>query len=289
MDNKILLLGANGLIGYGITKYLFSKKVNLIAAVRTKKNKFSKNINFYYYNNLEKIKSFENIEKIIKLSNPDFIINCAGITKHIKKNNNKILNIELPKFIIKIKKKYKFRFIHITTDCVFDGKKGDYKESSITNAKDIYGNSKAIADKFLIKSRNAIILRTSTLGFEIKSKNGLLEWFLSKKKMCYGFKNAYFSGLTTLELAKIIYKFVLKKQLIKRGLYNLSGPKINKFELLNIIKDIYNKDIDILEENQFRIDRSLNSNKFIKLTKYKKKSWKKMFLEYKKFHDKQFI
>ena len=182
MRNKILLLGANGLIGYGITKYLYSKKVNLIAAVRTKKNKFSKNINFYFYKNLDKKKSFENIEKVIKLSNPDFIINCAGITKHIKNNNNKILNIELPKFIIKINKKYNFRFIHITTDCVFDGKKGDYKESSKTNAKDLYGNSKAIADKFLIKSRNAIILRTSTLGHEIKSKNGLLEWFLSKKK-----------------------------------------------------------------------------------------------------------
>ena len=289
MSKKILILGANGLIGNGITKYLFSKKVNLIAAVRTKKNKFSKNINFYYYKNLEDIKSFKNIEKIIKLFNPDFVINCAGITKHIKKNNNKILNIELPKFIIKIKKKYKFRFIHITTDCVFDGKKGDYKESYITNAKDKYGNSKAIADKFLIKSGKAIILRTSTLGFEINSKNGLLEWFLSKKKMCYGFKNAYFSGLTSLELAKIIYKFVLNKQLIKRGLYNLSGPKINKFELLNIIKNIYKKNIDILEENQFRIDRSLNSNKFIKLTKYKKKSWKKMFLEYKKFNIKKFI
>ena len=102
-----------------------------------------------------------------------------------------------------------------------------------------------------------------------------------KKKMCYGFKNAYFSGLTSLELAKIIYKFVLKKQLIKRGLYNLSGPKINKFELLNIIKNIYKKNIDILEENQFRIDRSLNSNKFIKLTKYKK--LEKNVLEYKNF------
>ena len=85
MSNKILILGANGLIGNGITKYLFSKKVNLIAAVRTKKNKFSKNINFYYYKNLEDIKSFNNIEKIIKLFNPDFVINCAGITKHKKK------------------------------------------------------------------------------------------------------------------------------------------------------------------------------------------------------------
>ena len=87
-------------------------------------------------------------------------------------------------------------------------------------------------------------------------------------------------------MAKIIYKFILIKKIIKEGIYNLSGPKINKYDLLQIIKKIYNKKILIKPDHKFKVNRSLNSNKFIEISKYKKKSWKKMLLEYKKFNDK---
>ena len=275
MHNKILILGANGLIGNGLTEYFRTKNINLFLVVRSKKKEFSKNLKYYYCNNLTSEKSLINIEKIISKIKPDCIINCIGITKHINRKNNKILNIHLPKFLSSIKKKYKFTFIHITTDCVFDGKEGGYDETSTPNSKDNYGKSKALADQFLKKHKQTIILRTSTIGREIKTKNGLLEWFLSRKKNCYGFKNAYFSGLTTLELAKIIYKFILIKKIIKEGIYNLSGPKINKYDLLQIIKKIYNKKILIKPDHKFKVNRSLNSNKFIKISKYKKKKLEK--------------
>lgn len=286
MDEKIIILGANGLIGNGLTKYFSTKNIQLHAMVRSQKKKFCKNISYHYCNNLISKKSLIKIEKIITKVKPNYVINCIGITKHIKNSNNKLLNIDLPKFLSAKVKKYNFKFIHITTDCVFDGKQGNYFEKSKTNANDKYGTSKALADKFLYKKKQTIILRTSTIGREIKSKNGLLEWFLSCKKSCYGFKNAYFSGLTTLELAKIIYKYIIKKKLISRGIYNLSGPKINKSDLLNVIKDVYKKNILILPNYKLQIDRTLNSDKFIKISNYKKKSWKKMLLEYKKFNEK---
>ena len=149
--------------------------------------------------------------------------------------------------------------IHITSDCVFNGKKGNYDENHNTNAEDHYGISKAKADQLLIKNSGVIILRTSTIGHEIKTKKGLLEWFLSQKKNVNGFKKAYFSGPTTLELSKIIYAYIIKKKVIKSGLYNIAGPKINKYKLLQIIKKIYNKNIIIKKEHKFKIDRSLNA------------------------------
>lgn len=286
MTKKILILGANGLIGNGLTKYFSQKNNPLIAVIRSKNQKFQKNLKYAYCGNLKSKKSFVSINEIIEEVRPDYLINCIGITKHYGNKSKDLLNIELPKAILKFQKKYKFNFIHITTDCVFDGLNGNYTEKIKPNAKDSYGISKSTADKILYKSQKCIIIRTSTIGKELKTSNGLLEWFLSKKKKCLGFKNAYFSGLTTLELSKILHRYIIKKKRLKEGIYNLSGPKINKYDLLNIIKNVYKKNILILPNYKLQIDRSLNSDKFIKISKYKKKSWKKMLLEYKKFYEK---
>ena len=289
MSKKILILGANGLIGNGITKYLQTRNLNIFAAVRSNKKVFSKKTPFFLYKDLNSKKSINNIEKLIKKIKPDFVINCIGVTKHIKSQNHKLINIYLPKILLKLKKKSFFNLIHITTDCVFDGKKGNYKETSLMNAKDKYGNSKIISDKFLVKSNSVTIIRTSTIGHEITTKRGLLEWFLSQKKICYGYKNAFFSGLTTLELAKIIYKYFIVKKPVKYGIYNLAGPKISKFNLLTKIKKIYDKDILIKPDYKLRIDRSLNAKKFKLITKYKKLSWNRMLKDYKKFYKKNYV
>lgn len=289
MTKKILILGANGLIGNGITNYLKTKNLRIFAGIRSKEKAYSKKISFVFYKNLNSKKSINDIEKLIKKINPDYVINCLGITKHIKSKNQNLLNIYLPEIMLKLKKKFYFNLIHITTDCVFDGKKGNYRETSFMNAKDKYGNSKIKSDYFLIKSNEVMVIRTSTIGYEITTKRGLLEWFLSQKKICNGYKNAFFSGLTTLELAKIIYKFFISKNNIKCGIYNLAGPKISKFELLKKIKKIYNKDILIKPDYKLKINRSLNSKKFELITKYKKLSWDKMLKDNKKFYKKNYV
>ena len=288
MHKKVLILGANVLIGNGLTRYLQTRNIRLFAIVRSTKKVFSKKIPFFYCKNLNSKKSIDNIEKFIKKIKPDFIINCLGMTKHIETQNNKLLNVYLPSILLKFKKKYFFDLIHITTDCVFDGKKGNYKETSLMNAEDDYGKSKILSDKILLKSKKTIIIRTSTIGHEIRTKRGLLDWFLSCNKICYGYKKAFFSGLTTLELAKIIYKYfiLLSKKPIKYGIYNISGPKINKFDLLKKIRKIYKKDILIKPDYKLRIDRSLNSEKFTFVTKYKKLSWDKMLKDYREFYKK---
>lgn len=289
MHKKVLILGANGLIGSGLTGYLQTRNIKLYAVVRSTKKVFSKKVSFLYCKNLNSKKSINNIEILLKKIKPNFVINCLGVTKHIKSKNNRLLNVYLPKMLLEFKKKYIFRLIHITTDCVFDGKRGNYKETSLMDAKDNYGKSKIISDRFLLKSQESIIIRTSTIGYEIGTKRGLLEWFLSSNKICYGYKKAFFSGLTTLELAKIIYKYIISKELIKDGIYNVSGPKINKFDLLKKIKKKFKKEILIKPDYKLKIDRSLNADKFRLVTKYKKLSWDKMLEDYRKFYKKNYV
>ena len=138
--------------------------------------------------------------------------------------------------------------------------------------------------------KNTLILRTSTIGHEISKNKGLLEWFLkNKKKKINGFKNAQFSGPTSLEIAKILYKYVIKKNILKRGIYNISSKPISKYDLLMLLKKIYNKKVIINKNIKFKKNRTLNCTKFIKKTNYKNKSWPKLILENKKFYEDKFF
>jgi dTDP-4-dehydrorhamnose reductase len=281
MNKKILILGANGLLGSNIYNFLKNKKLSLYTCTRKSNNNF---INNFKYGDLSKKNSEKKIEKIIKKLNPNYVINCIGITKHKKSNfvEMKKINYELVYKILSFLKKYKFKYIHLSTDCVFSGKEGNYKETSIQNATDDYGITKSMAEKLCLKEKNVLILRCSTIGHENFSKNGLLEWFLSKSKV-FGFKKAYFSGPTSLELAKIIFKFILNKNVLKKGIYNIACKKISKFNLLKIVNKIYKKKILIMSNSDFFIDRSLSSNKFVNETKYLIPSWRVQIKNMHKF------
>jgi dTDP-4-dehydrorhamnose reductase len=175
------------------------------------------------------------------------------------------------------------RFIHFSTDCVYDGKKNSktgYKENDKVNAKDLYGISKSKGE---LISSNSITLRTSFVGIKKNNKN-LVSWFLSQKKDIVGYNNVYFNGTTTYEIAKILHKFILKNKKIS-GLFHFSGKRINKYKLLSLTKNIFKKKIVIKKNSSFCLDRSLNSTKFQKKFNYKKKSWFKLISELKKFNE----
>ena len=275
---KVLILGVNGMLGFTLLNYLNGKKkVNLFGTVRSKNFNTSKFSNKIYKN--INAKNFNILEKKIKTLAPDILINCIGIVKsEVKKSKRKnviVINTKLPNFLNKISYKYNFRLLHISTDCVFSGKKKEYSERNLADPVDLYGESKLKGE---FSSKKNIVIRTSIIGHEIKHKRGLLEWFLKQKLHVNGFSKAFFSGLTTLELSKIIYKKILFNYKLK-GLYHISGNRINKYNLLKKIKKIYNKKIDINKDDQFKIDRSLDCFKFRKMTNYKIKSWDKMINE----------
>ena len=237
---NIIILSGNGMMGNTILKYLNTRtKLNVFYTVKNSK-KLIYNKNFLIIKNLYEAKNILKLKNFIKKNNITLIINCSGITKHEKiefqRKYSLKINSHLNKKLSMIKN---IKLLILSSDCVFDGKNGNYSERSKKFSSDLYGRSKKLGE--IINLKNVITFRSSGIGHEIKNKKGLLEWFLhNKSREIFGFTKAYFSGPTTLEIAKIIYKYVVHEK-IKNGLYHISGHRISKYELLEIIKKIYKK------------------------------------------------
>ena len=269
---KIIVLGVNGMIGSSVFIEL-SKNFNLevLGTLRSVdfKSYFDSNLN----KNILYFEELNNINLLLDKHKPNIIINCIGITKHVggidNIQNSIFVNSIFPHNLKDVCKNKNIRLIHISTDCVKKKKKGNYKDYDNSDCLDLYGKSKALGE---INDDNSVTIRTSTIGHELNSNLGLLEWFLSQKEECEGYKNAIFSGLTNIELSRVIMNKIIPNKNLT-GIYNVGGKIINKFSLLEIIKNVYKKKINIKVKKEFVIDRSLNSNLFCSKTSYIPPSW----------------
>ena len=273
---KILILGSTGVLGKTLQLYLSKKNIDFLTLSREK----SKNRNI----NLKNFSNFKKLGQIISKIKPTHIINCIGVTKFNNTYKNKkltiSLNTKMPIYLAKFCKLNKIYLLHISTYCVFSGKKGNYSDNSVKDSKDLYGLSK---NKGEVKNKFTSTIRTSFIGPELNTKKSLLSWFLNEKKFVRGYSKAFFSGLTSLELCKIIDNYFIKKNILQNKIINIGSRRISKFILLTKIRMIFKKKIDIVRYQNFIIDRSLDSKKFRKLSNYKVVKWDKMLLELKKF------
>ena len=278
---KVLVLGASGMIGFAVYNHLAKNKNFKVIGTSTNseaikfietENKSNSVILFNFIKD-------KNIDDIIKKILPNVIINCIGVVKQssliINEINTIYLNSILPHKLSFIAQKYSIKLIHISTDCVFSGKKGSYLERDNPDPIDLYGRTKLIGETI---KNDDLTLRTSLVGHELLTNNGLLEWFLLQEKECAGFKNAFFSGLTTIAFAKILESILLNKQKII-GLYHVSTNMISKYDFLKKVNLIYKKDIKIIEEHNFNINRSLDSSSLQKKINYKVDTWDTMIKE----------
>jgi dTDP-4-dehydrorhamnose reductase len=278
---RVYILGITGMLGSELfLRFSDISKYDVRGSTREKHikifKKFNKNIDY-------NVSAYDlnKIKKNIKKFKPDYVINCIGFVKQKIKKKTKLsqvlyINNYFPKKIFQITKTLNIKLLHFSTDCVFDGKKGNYTEKSITNAKDLYGFSKYLGE---LNDKGAVTLRTSIIGHELSSKHGLLEWFLSQKKTCNGYTNSFFSGLTTYEIFNFLHNYIFNNKKHFHGLYNLSSRRISKYNLLKKISQIYKKDILIKKYATPKIDRTLNSSLIKRKLSYICPSWKKMLLE----------
>lgn len=272
---KILILGTTGMLGSTLFKYLSINKLNVWGTAR--------NIELIkYFNPVEQdniitgidVVNQDSLVYVLNKIKPNLVINCVGIIKQQGSAKDPLyvlpINAMLPHRLSDLCEMIDARMIHISTDCVFNGKKGMYVENDVSDAEDLYGKSKYIGE---IHNRNHVItIRTSIIGHELNSRYSLIDWFLSETNKVSGFKKAIFSGLPTIELARIIKDYIITNPHMS-GLYHISADPINKYDLLQIVKDKYQKEIDIMENDQLVIDRSLNSEKFRKETGYIPPKW----------------
>lgn len=219
------------------------------------------------------VQDFDALAGFLQRVRPSVILNCVGVVKQLVSANDPLtvipVNALLPHRLARLADLIGARLIHVSTDCVFSGRKGGYVESDTPDAEDLYGRSKLLGE---VDYDNAITLRTSIIGREVGSRNGLVEWFLSQPGRVQGYRRAIFSGLTTDELVGVIIEYVLPNPGL-HGVYHVSVDPISKLDLLSIIKDIYGHPAEIDPDDRVAIDRSLNSDRFRSAVGYAPPHW----------------
>ncbi len=205
---------------------------------------------------------------------PDIVINGTGLIKQLSIANDPVavlpINAIFPHQLATICSLSNARLIQISTDCVFSGNKGNYAESDVSDADDLYGKSKYIGEIHHLP--HVVTLRTSTIGHELHTQYALLDWFLAQKDKVKGYTNAIYSGVPTFELARVIRDYVLPNTELT-GLYHIASKPINKYELLKLIAEKYGKKINIEPDARVNIDRSLCALRFKEQTGYFPAEW----------------
>ncbi|MDO9538338.1 MAG: SDR family oxidoreductase [Thermoplasmata archaeon] len=271
---KILVFGAYGMLGHKLSQILSSehrvwgtcRQIRNIDQIPNEKI-------------LDEVKAndFQSIITAIDTAKPDVVINCIGLIKQLKEADELAtsfnINSLFPQKLAIACNARGIRMIHFSTDCVFSGNQGMYKETDIPDATDAYGQSKLLGE---VKGDNCLTIRSSIIGRELGTQNGLLEWFISNRgKTVSGYRKAIYSGFTTLEMANIVNDIITNHPELS-GVWQVASKPISKYELLQIINIKFNLDINIEPDDDIICDRSLDGSKFSAETGYKAPSWQSM-------------
>lgn len=278
---RVLILGAAGMLGHKLCQ-LYRERYETWATVRSSAQEFAS----YELLAPERILSgvdasdFNTIIRAVARVRPNVVINCIGIIKQLPTAQDPIISIAVnslfPHQLANLCQASGARLFHISTDCVFSGRKGMYTEADVSDAEDLYGRSKFLGET---SSSGCLTLRTSIIGRELQTTSGLVEWFLSNRgRMVRGFSEAIYSGFTTHALAKII-AYLIDTQQQLNGLWQVSSEPINKYDLLVQMRDAYQLPIEITADSSVVIDRSLDSNLFRTTTGFAPPSWQSMITE----------
>jgi dTDP-4-dehydrorhamnose reductase len=275
---KVLVLGASGMLGNAVFRLLAeSPTVEVHASVR------SPGVLPYFREDLRASIScgvdVENPDSLIRLFasvNPDVVVNCIGLVKQLADASDPLsalpINSILPHRLARLCQARGARLIHVSTDCVFSGKQGNYREIDVADARDIYGLSKYLGE---VAYPGSITLRTSIIGHELHGAHGLVGWFLSQQGTVKGYRRAIFSGLPTVELARVMRDFVLPRPELS-GVYHVVAKPINKCDLLALVAHEYGRPTKIIPDDHVVIDRSLNGTRFRDATGYVAPEWRQL-------------
>lgn len=241
---------------------------------------------------------FDTVVRAVAQVRPQIIINCIGIIKQLPAAQDPIISLTVnslfPHRLANLCRMGGIRLIHFSTDCVFSGRKGMYTEEDVSDAEDLYGRTKFLGEVGgsgsavnlgqVLPSRlsdvpdgsGCLTLRTSIIGRELRTTNGLVEWFLSQRSgQIRGYMGAIYSGFTSLALAQIVTA-VIEQQPYLSGVYHVSAEPINKYDLLCHLRDAFDLPIAIVPDSEVQIDRSLDSRRFRSATGFVPPPWAEM-------------
>lgn len=272
---RVLVLGASGMLGNAVMRlFAQSQGYQAIGSVRSASalRSLPKELHANVVTGVD-MENSDSLTRLFAMVHPDVVINCVGLVKQLAEADDALsaipLNALLPHRLARLCEVAGARMVHMSTDCVFSGAKGMYTETDVSDAKDLYGRSKYLGE---VDYPHAITLRTSIIGHELDGARSLVGWFLTQESRVKGFSRAIFSGLPTVEIARLIRDHVIPHPEL-HGLYHVSAEPINKLDLLTLVAQVYGKVIEIMPDDQLVIDRSLDSTRFRQATGFQPKPW----------------
>lgn len=272
---KILVLGASGMLGHVMLRVMAETAEHDVSATAR-----SAAVKRYFEPALAErivtgvdVENFDALASVFAEVRPEMVINCIGVIKQLSDANEPLralpINSLLPHRLARLCALGGARLVHVSTDCVFSGANGGYRESDPSDAEDLYGKSKFLGE---VAYSNTITLRTSIIGHELQSAHGLIDWFLAQSGECSGYRRAIFSGVPTVILARIVRDVVIPLPELS-GVYHVAACPISKYELLRLVASVYDKKINIVPQDSVMIDRSLNAERFFAATGYAPPEW----------------
>lgn len=275
---RVLILGASGMLGNAMFR-VFSEVPDhqVFGAVRSvsARSHFSEELRQRILGGLD-VENQDSLARIFGEVKPDVVINCVGVVKQLAESDDSLLTIPinslLPHRLAALCRVAGARLVQISTDCVFSGRKGGYVESDLPDADDLYGRSKLLGE---VDYPHAVTVRTSIIGHELAGDRSLVNWFLAQNGIVKGFTRAIFSGLPTVELAKVVRDVIIPRTEL-HGLYHVVAEPISKYDLLKLVAVVYGKQISITPDASLVIDRSLDGGRFRTATGYTAPAWKEL-------------
>ncbi len=277
---KILILGGDGMLGHQLLMLLRERHEVKV----TLRQEFAAYAGVGLFNRENSfagvdLRVSDRLLAVLGDFHPDAVVNAAGVVKQRPDGLDIVPNLEinalLPHRLALICAATGARLIHISTDCVFSGNRGHYREDDVPDPVDIYGHSKLLGE---VARPRVITLRTSIIGRSLYRSASLIEWFLRQEGRIKGYRNAIFSGFTTKEVSRVI-AYLLERHAAASGLYHLSSSAISKYDLLMRLGERLARPVEIIPDDSVRIDRSLDSSRFRAEFAYTPPSWEVMLDE----------
>lgn len=275
---RVLIFGAGGMLGHKLYQQL-QEHFDVFATVR---DGFDSIERFGIFDRdciIEHVDVTDSakVQRAIDIAMPNVVINAVGVIKQVAEADDPVVNLAInsifPQRLAQLGRNHDFRLLTISTDCVFNGEKGNYSEDDEPDARDVYGMSKLLGE---VATGNTLTLRTSMIGRELDTQHSFVEWFLSNRGgSIKGYKNAIYSGFPTIALAEIIRHLIVDHPKLN-GVYHLSSEPISKFDLLNLMNEAFTADVSIEPFDDYRVDRSLDSSRFRAATSFSPPEWPEM-------------
>ena len=272
---RILILGASGMLGHTMLRRLAAEpRHEVIGTVRSEAplRALAAAAGARLIPGID-VEQPDSLVRAFAEALPEVVINCVGLVKQLADARDPLravpINSLLPHRLAGLCQAVHARLVHVSTDCVFTGTRGHYREEDPADAGDLYGRSKLLGE---VDYPHTITLRTSIIGPELSGNHGLLGWFLSQAGELRGYRRAIFSGLPTVELATVIRDYVLPRPDL-HGLYHVASQPIDKYELLRLFAAAYARTNEIVPDDRLVIDRSLDGARFTAATGYVAPPW----------------